>query len=127
MSNDNIPTITSEPWPKTETSKAGKDQLRLYQIEVRNQGSLVAEHYIVAGSALDAITLIECEYGEPVQAEPGMIENDDGRRHQVMIAKNWHGYTFEARAVGNNYCSRLNVGWPPELATEAGTDNRPIG
>lgn len=113
MSSCNILAITSESRPTSGSSLApevaclpisavaesGGEQLQLYQIEVRSQGQLVAERVIAASSALKAITLIESEYGEPVQAETAVIENDNGRRSRVMIATNWHGYTFEARVI----------------------------
>jgi len=115
MSTYNIPAIASELRSTSEislapevaylaistASESSDQQLQLYQIEVRSQGHLVAEHVVAANNALKAITLIENEYGEPVQAEPSMIENGTGHRQRVMNAKNWHGYTFEARVIGS--------------------------
>ena len=60
---------------------------------------LIAEHVIVATTALNAINLIESEYGEPVQAETTLLENSNGVSRKVIVAKNWHDYTFEARTV----------------------------
>ena len=59
----------------------------------------MAEHIIAAGDARKAITLIENEYGGPAQTEMAVIETGDGRRRRVMVAKDWHGYTFEARVI----------------------------
>jgi len=115
MSSYKIPTTTPElraasesalvpelaHLPISAASESGYEQLHLYQIEVRSQGHLVAEHVIAASNGLKAITLIESEYGEPVHAEMAELENNNGHRHRVMIAKNWHGYTFEARAIGS--------------------------
>jgi hypothetical protein len=74
---------------------------QFYQIEVRSQGNLVAEHVIVAANALKAINLVESEYGEPVQAETTLLDASRGNRVRckVMVAKNSHGYTFEAQTL----------------------------
>jgi len=72
---------------------------QFYRVEVRTQGTLVTEHVIVAANAINAINLVESEYGEPVQAETTLLENGHGLSCKVVVAKNWHGYTFEARAV----------------------------
>lgn len=85
--------------PGLAASELDGEQLQLYRIEVRTQGHLVAEHIIAARDAQKAITLIENEYGGPVQAELVVIETGDGRRRRVMVAKDWHGYTFEARVI----------------------------
>lgn len=86
-------------------SESDDEQLQLYQIEVKSQGHLVAGHVILASNALKAIALIESEYGDPIQAEMAEIENNNGRRHRIMIAKNWHGYTFDARVIDHSQSS----------------------
>ena len=110
----NIPIGTSKTQAKSELYTApqvtslpgsvipdpGRDQLQLYQIEVRAQGNVIAEHVIVAGSALKAINLVESEYGAPVRVETAMVEDGEGGGRQVTIARNWHGYSFDARALG---------------------------
>jgi len=73
--------------------------LLLYRIEVKSRGSIVAEHLVVATDALTAINLVESEYGEPLDAELVSVETEEGRRQQMLMVKNWHGYTFDARAV----------------------------
>ena len=83
----------------TNQTDSNTSQERLYRIEVRNSGSLIAEHIIAATDALKAINLIENEYGEPLQAEIVKVECDDGRYRQVLIPKHWHGYTFDAWSI----------------------------
>jgi hypothetical protein len=78
---------------------SGRDPIRLFQIEVKAQGCRVAEHIIAAGNALEAINLVETEYGEPVQVDSVLVENEDGSLHQVLAVKNWHGFTFDARVI----------------------------
>jgi hypothetical protein len=80
-------------------SPSSADPIRLYQIEVKAQGSHIARHLISAGNALDAINLVESEYGEPVEIESILIEKEDGSQHPLMTIKNWHGYTFDARVI----------------------------
>jgi hypothetical protein len=46
-----------------------------------------------------AINLVETEYGEPVQVDSVLVENEDGSLHQVLAVKNWHGFTFDARVI----------------------------
>jgi hypothetical protein len=93
----------TDPAGKASANQAVSDsserQLSFYRVEVRNSGSLVAEHTITATGALEAISLIENEYGEPLQAEIAKVDTGDGRHRQVLISKNWHGYTFDARVV----------------------------
>lgn len=91
----------TDPVGGVSTSQTDSDtsQERLYRIEVRNSGSLIAEHIIAATDALKAINLIENEYGEPLEAEIVKVETDDGRYRQVLVPKHWHGYTFDARSV----------------------------
>ncbi len=72
---------------------------RTYQVIVRQQGTRVAEHTIKAPDALSAINQIERYYGDPVQMEERVTEDEDGHPHQIMLVSNWHGYTFEAVAI----------------------------
>ena len=71
----------------------------LYLVRVIQQGSLVALHTVEAANALSAISLVEPLYGEPVQLERVSIEDESGNRHEVTVANNWHGFTFQAQAV----------------------------
>jgi hypothetical protein len=82
-----------------QPTPAGRGPIQLFQIEVKAQGCLVAEHIIAASSALEAINLVETEYGEPVQVDSVLVENQDGSLHQVLAVKNWHGFTFDARVI----------------------------
>jgi hypothetical protein len=72
----------------------------LYDVEVKQQGSPIAHHIIEAVNALTAINLVENYYGEPVRYEVALIEDEHSHRHRITVANNWHGYTFEARAIG---------------------------
>ena len=80
-------------------SVSGNKQIRLYQIDVKTQGSSVAQHFVEAVDALTAINLVESYYGEPVEVETVVVEHEDGSLRQKIVVKNWHGYTFDARAV----------------------------
>lgn len=70
-----------------------------YQIEVRKQGCYVAYHIVKAADALSAIDKIELMYGGPVLFTEGSIEDKDGTRHHILVANNWHGYTFQAKKL----------------------------
>lgn len=85
----------------------------IYDIEVKQQGSPIAHHIIEALNALAAINLVEGNYGEPVRYEVALIEDGYSHRHRIMVANNWHGYTFEARAIGP-YTSGKMVNLQPE-------------
>ena len=65
-----------------------------YRVKVRKQGCYVASHTIKAIDALSAINQVELLYGGPVQMMDGSIEDKDGTRHHILVANNWHGYTF---------------------------------
>jgi hypothetical protein len=80
-------------------SVSGNKQIHLYQIDVKMQGSFVAQHFVEAIDALTAINLVESYYGEPVQVETVVVEDEDGDLRQKIVIKNWHGYTFDARIV----------------------------
>jgi hypothetical protein len=71
----------------------------LYRVEVRRQGSLIESHVIEALDALTAINQVESQYGEPTHFEIVSIEDEHGRKHHVLMVSDWHGYTFEARAL----------------------------
>ena len=71
-----------------------------YQIEVKSQGSPVAEHIVEATDALMAINFIERSYGEPTEVETIVIENEHGVQRHIKVVKYWHGYTFNARSIG---------------------------
>jgi hypothetical protein len=72
----------------------------LYDVEVKQQGSPIAHHIIEAVNALTAINQIESYYGESVRYEVALIEDEHSHMHRITVANNWHGYTFEARAIG---------------------------
>ena len=72
----------------------------VYDIEVKQQGSPIAHHIIEAANALTAINLVESYYGEPVRYAVALTEDVHSHMHRIMVANNWHGYTFEARAIG---------------------------
>ena len=80
-------------------SVTGNEKIYLYQIDVKAQGSSVAQHFVEAADALTAINLVESYYGEPVKVETVVVENEDGSLRQKIVVKHWHGYTFDARAV----------------------------
>jgi hypothetical protein len=71
----------------------------IYEIEVKQQGSPMARHIIEAADALPAINRVERWYSDPVQYETVLIEDEHSHGHHVMLAHNWHGYTFEARVI----------------------------
>jgi len=71
----------------------------LYLVEVKSQGSCIAQHTVEAVDALSAINLVEPQYGEPVEVETVYVENEDGSHRQKLVVKNWHGYTFDARMI----------------------------
>jgi hypothetical protein len=71
----------------------------LYQIEIRNQGSLVDYRLVEAEDALTAINQIESYYGDPPSFELNLVELEHGRKRYTLIVNNWHGYTFQARVV----------------------------
>jgi hypothetical protein len=83
----------------------------LYHIEVKNQGSYVAEYIIEAANVLAAINLVENYYGEPVRIEKAIIEDEDGSRHEVMIVNHWHGYAFHAQTIDHK---TRTTGWSDE-------------
>jgi hypothetical protein len=90
--------IMTTPYSSTN-SASSNEQIHLYQIDVKSQGSCVAQHFVEAADALTAINLVESYYGEPVKTETIIVENEDGSLRQKIVVKNWHGYTFDARAV----------------------------
>ncbi|HXV99912.1 MAG TPA: hypothetical protein VEC93_15955 [Anaerolineae bacterium] len=71
----------------------------LYQVEVKKQGTFVANHIVEAPNAMTAIDLVESYYTEPVSLEKALTENGHSQVHQVMLAINWHGYSFHAWAI----------------------------
>jgi hypothetical protein len=71
----------------------------LYQVEVKKQGTFVANHIVEAPNAVAAIDLVESYYTEPVSLEKALTENGHSRGHQVMLAINWHGYSFHTWAI----------------------------
>ena len=70
-----------------------------YEIEVRHHGVYMASHVAVAPDALTAINLIEREYGDPVWLEQSSLAGGDGYEHPIVVAHEWHGYSFEARLI----------------------------
>jgi hypothetical protein len=74
--------------------------IMLYDIEVKQQGRPIAHHIVEAVTALTAINLVEGTYGKPVRYEVALIEDEHSHMHRIIVANNWHGYTFEARAIG---------------------------
>jgi hypothetical protein len=71
----------------------------LYRVEVRKQGQFVTDYIIEATSALAAMNLVETYYGEPVRSELVQVEDTHARKRQILTVDNWHGYTFDARAL----------------------------
>lgn len=71
----------------------------LYQVEVKRQGQLFEQHIVEAPDALTAINQVEIRYGEPATFDFVTIEDEHGRKHHVLMVSDWHGYTFEARAI----------------------------
>jgi hypothetical protein len=71
----------------------------LYRIEVKRQGQLIEHHIVEAVDAMAAINQVERDYGEPASFDFATIEDDHGRKRQVLIVSDWHGYTFEARLI----------------------------
>lgn len=67
-----------------------------YIVRVSQQGVMIGEHLVNASNALNAINFVERYYYQPVQWEKTLIENRDGKCHEVALANNWHGYMFEA-------------------------------
>jgi hypothetical protein len=88
----------------------------IYDIEVKQQGRLIAHHTIEAVNALMAINLIESTYGAPARYEMALIEDEHSHLHRIIVANNWHGYSFEARAIGL-YTSDKLVNLQPERCT----------
>jgi hypothetical protein len=71
----------------------------LFQIEVKSQGRLIDQHQVEAADALTAINQVESYYGEPPSFEVSLVELEHGRKRYTLIVNNWHGYTFQARAI----------------------------
>ena len=90
----------------------------VYDVEVKQQGSPIAHHIVEAVNALTAINLVESYYGEPVRSEVALMEDEHSHMHRIIVASNWHGYTFEARAIGL-YASGKMVNLQPEGYTVA--------
>jgi hypothetical protein len=85
----------------------------IYDIEVKQQGSPMAHHIVEAVNALAAINRVESTYGQPVQYPVASIKDEHSHLHRIVVASNWHGYTFEARAIGL-YASGKMVNLQPE-------------
>jgi hypothetical protein len=68
-------------------------------VEVKKQGTFVANHIVDASNGLTAIDLVESYYTEPVSLEKVLTENEHSQGHQVMLAINWHGYSFHTWAI----------------------------
>ncbi len=97
----NVFSVKAADFSKTlGASKPQHGKMFRYQIEVKSQGSHIAEHIVEATDALMAINFVERCYGEPAEVETGVVENEHGIRHHIMVVKHWHGYTFNARAIG---------------------------
>jgi hypothetical protein len=76
----------------------GQDQW-IYRVEVQQGGSAIAFYTVEAPDALSAINRVELLYGDPVVAEKTTIEDEEGGSHRITLARNWHGYMFQARAI----------------------------
>ena len=74
---------------------------QLYRVEVKQQGNHVAYHDVAATDALAAINLVEILYTDPVLLKDSLVEDDGGRLHHILIASNWHGYTFNAHTISD--------------------------
>jgi hypothetical protein len=71
----------------------------IYTVEVQQGGNPIAFYTIEAPDALSAINRVELLYGEPVTVEKTAIEDEEGEWHRITLARNWHGYMFQARAI----------------------------
>jgi hypothetical protein len=77
----------------------GEGGQRIYKVEVQQRGSSIAFHTLKAPDALSAINRVELLYGTPVVVEKTIVEDEEGESHQITLARNWHGYMFQARAL----------------------------
>jgi hypothetical protein len=75
-----------------------KDQC-IYIVEVQQGGNPIASYTVEAPDALAAINRVELLYGQPVTVEKTAIEDEAGDKHRFILAHNWHGYMFQARAI----------------------------
>jgi hypothetical protein len=80
------------------TDTGDKNQC-IYNVEVQQGGKSIAFYTVEAPDALSAINRVELLYGAPVIVEKIAIEGDEGGRHRITLAHNWHGYMFQARVV----------------------------
>jgi hypothetical protein len=78
---------------------SGVDQT-LYLISVTRQGTPVGIHTVAAPDALTAINLVEGYYSKPVRQERVLIEDESGSQYEATVASNWHGFMFQAQAIG---------------------------
>jgi hypothetical protein len=86
------PALAPEPGP-------GPLNLRRYEVEIRQHGVYVANFTVQAGDARAAIDLVERHYGRPVLLEKSEVSGPDGRWRQVLVAKAWRGYTYQAQQI----------------------------
>lgn len=70
-----------------------------YAVIVDLHGNSVAEHIVEAPDAISAISLVEAEYGVPVEVQFVTVELEDGRKQNKMVVNNWLGYNFTARRL----------------------------
>lgn len=81
-----------------------------YVVRVLQQGELIASHAVDAPDALNAINLVEQHYYQPARYEKAFIEDEEGRRHEVINAANWRGLMFEAHAAGHDHTGSAKAG-----------------
>jgi hypothetical protein len=78
---------------------AGEQAKRIYLVEVQQRGSAIAAYTVEAPDALAAINQVERLYGEPVNLEEIGVEDEDRQDYLFILARHWHGYMFQARAL----------------------------
>ena len=77
----------------------GVDQTR-YLVTVTRQGSPVGTHIVEAVDALKAINLVERYYRAPDRQERISGEDEVDPQYEIAETDNWHGFMFQAQAIG---------------------------
>lgn len=96
--------------------KTGDGSQWVYKVEVQQRGSLIAFYTLEAPDALSAINRVELLYGTPVVVERTIIEDEEGESHRIILARNWHGYMFQARVIKPTIEQQLEPGEEPLTA-----------
>jgi hypothetical protein len=81
----------------------------LYQVEVKKQGTFVANYIVEAPNALTAINMVESCYSEPFSLGKVLMENEHSHPCQVMLATNWHNYTFHTWGIKPSPTSLVEI------------------